>query len=160
MTHEETRMASAQLLKITHDIDDKVTKIDVGVESVDDKVKGVDDKLTGVDVKVMGVDDKVMGVDARVMGVDDKVTGVDARVIGVDDKVNAVDAKLNDVSDTVQLVLDGACCLIFPTDFFVNIYTSRRKGNKNDRATDSKRSNSDYATFGGQRRRGETFVAP
>ena len=85
LTHEEARMASAHLLKITHGVDNKVMKIDVGVKGVDNKVKGVDDK----------------------------VTGVDARVIGVDDKVNAVDAKLNDVSDTVKLVLDGACCLIF-----------------------------------------------
>ena len=41
-------MAIAQLLKITHDVDNKVTKIDVGVKGVDDKVKGVDDKLNDV----------------------------------------------------------------------------------------------------------------
>jgi hypothetical protein len=35
-------MATAQLLKITHGVDDKVTRIDDGVKVVDDKVKGVD----------------------------------------------------------------------------------------------------------------------
>jgi hypothetical protein len=41
-------MATAQLLKITHGVDDKVTRIDDGVKVVDDKVKGVDHKLNDV----------------------------------------------------------------------------------------------------------------
>jgi hypothetical protein len=41
-------MATAQLLKLTHGVDDKVTRIDDGVKSVDDKVKVVGDKVNGV----------------------------------------------------------------------------------------------------------------
>ena len=50
-------MAVAQLLKITHSVDNKVTRIDVGVKGVDDKVKGVDDKLNDVsDTVKLGLD--------------------------------------------------------------------------------------------------------
>ncbi|KAH9001084.1 hypothetical protein EDB92DRAFT_1811996 [Lactarius akahatsu] len=48
LTQDEVRMATAQLLKITHDVDDKVTKIDDDVKGVDDKVKRVDDKVNDV----------------------------------------------------------------------------------------------------------------
>jgi ribosome recycling factor len=48
LTQDEVRMATAQLLKLTHGVDDKVTRIDDGVKSVDDKVKVVDDKVNGV----------------------------------------------------------------------------------------------------------------
>ncbi|KAH8986713.1 hypothetical protein EDB92DRAFT_2105216, partial [Lactarius akahatsu] len=45
LTQEEVRMAAAQILRLTH--------------SVDDKVKVVDDKVTGVQYKLKGVDDKM-----------------------------------------------------------------------------------------------------
>ena len=48
LTQEEVRMATAQLLKITHRVDDKVTRMDDGVKGVEDKVKGVDAKLNDV----------------------------------------------------------------------------------------------------------------
>jgi phage-related protein len=48
LTQDEVRMATAQLLKLTHGVDYKVTRIDDGVKSVDDKVKVVDDKVNGV----------------------------------------------------------------------------------------------------------------
>jgi hypothetical protein len=41
LTHEEARMATAQILKATHAVDDRVV-------SVDDRVKAVDDKVTEV----------------------------------------------------------------------------------------------------------------
>ncbi|KAH9041903.1 hypothetical protein EDB83DRAFT_2228114 [Lactarius deliciosus] len=45
LTQEEVRMATAQLLKITHGVDYKVTKIDDEVKGVDDKVKDVGDSV-------------------------------------------------------------------------------------------------------------------
>jgi hypothetical protein len=44
LTQEEVRMATAQFPKITHGVDDKVTRVDDGVKGIDDKVRGVDDK--------------------------------------------------------------------------------------------------------------------
>ena len=45
LTNEEARMATAQVLKVTH--------------AVDDRVRGVEDKVLNVDNRVAGVDDKV-----------------------------------------------------------------------------------------------------
>ena len=59
LTQEEARMAIAQLLKITHGVDDKVTRIDGRIKDVDDKVEGVDDKMKGVDAKLDDVGDTV-----------------------------------------------------------------------------------------------------
>ena len=39
LTQEEVRMATAQLLKITHSVDGKVKRIDDGVKGVNDTVK-------------------------------------------------------------------------------------------------------------------------
>jgi hypothetical protein len=41
LTQEEVRMASAELLKMTHSVDDRV-------KGVGDKVQGIDDKLDQV----------------------------------------------------------------------------------------------------------------
>jgi hypothetical protein len=41
-------MATAQVLKLAHSVDDKVTGIDEKVTNVDDKVTGVDDKVKAV----------------------------------------------------------------------------------------------------------------
>ena len=59
LTQDEVRMAAAQGLKATHE--------------VDDKVQGVSTKVQGVDIKVQGVNTKVQGVEDRVRGVDDKI---------------------------------------------------------------------------------------
>ena len=48
LTQDEVRMATAQLLKITHEVNDKVTRIDDGVKGVDAKVKCVDNKVDDV----------------------------------------------------------------------------------------------------------------
>ena len=45
MTQEEVRMATAQLLKITHGVDNKVTRIDDGVQGVDSKLNDVSDTV-------------------------------------------------------------------------------------------------------------------
>ena len=52
LTQDEVRMAAAQGLKATHEVDDKV-------KTVEGRVQGVNDKVQGVDNKVQGVDDRV-----------------------------------------------------------------------------------------------------
>jgi len=52
LTQDEVRMAAAQGLKATHEVDDKV-------KTVEGKVQGVDDKVQGVDNRVRDVDDKI-----------------------------------------------------------------------------------------------------
>ena len=69
LTNEEARMATAQVLKATHAVDDRVA-------SVDDRVAGVDDRVASVDHRVEGVEDRVANVDDKVKAVDDKVAVV------------------------------------------------------------------------------------
>ncbi|KAI0294601.1 hypothetical protein B0F90DRAFT_1756498 [Multifurca ochricompacta] len=57
LTQDEARMATTQLLKITHNVNEKVMGVSGQVKSVNDRVKGVDDK--GVSNKVKDVDNKV-----------------------------------------------------------------------------------------------------
>ena len=68
LTQEEARMATAQVLKVTH--------------TVDDRVRGVTNEVLGVDNRVAGVDARVADVDARVASVDDRVKSVVAVIDG------------------------------------------------------------------------------
>jgi len=63
LTQEEARMASAELLKMTHSVDGKVM-------GVDDRVKGVEGKMQDVRGDVQGVG---KDISIRVQGVDDKL---------------------------------------------------------------------------------------
>ena len=94
LTVEEARMAVAQNLKATHNVDERVREVANMVVTVDNRVAGVDDRVAKVDDKVAGMDDRVAKVDDRVAGVDDRVTKVDDRVAGVNDRVAGVDDRV------------------------------------------------------------------
>jgi hypothetical protein len=64
LTQEEARMATAQVLKATHNVDDRV-------KGVADKVVGVDDRVAGIDDRVASVDDIVKAIDIKVAEVID-----------------------------------------------------------------------------------------
>jgi archaellum component FlaC len=119
LANEEVRMATAQALKATHTVDDKVGRVedkvlDVGskVADVDDRVAGVGDSLARVDERVAGVDDSVARVDERVAGVDDRVARVGDRVAGVDDRVARVDERVASVDDYVKAIDDKVAVVI------------------------------------------------
>jgi hypothetical protein len=84
LTQEEARMASAELLKMTH--------------SVDGKVMGVDDRVKGVEGKMQDVCDDVRDVRGDVRDVDDRVQDIgkdiSIRVQGVDDKLDKANRSL------------------------------------------------------------------
>ena len=82
LTHEEARMAIAQNLKATHNVDQRVM---------------------GVANTVVAVGDRVADVDGRVACVDDKVTNVDDRVKVVGDKVAEVIHGAQNTSDRPPL---------------------------------------------------------
>jgi len=48
LTHEEARIATAEILKATRTIDERVTSVDARVANVDDRVRAVDDKVAVV----------------------------------------------------------------------------------------------------------------
>ena len=61
-TGEEARMAVAQNLKATHNVDERVIGVTNTVVAVDNRVGGVDARVAKVDNRVAGVDDRVAGV--------------------------------------------------------------------------------------------------
>ncbi len=73
MTREEFQAAIAQILKVTHDVDEGVKNVGEKVDVVDAKVVGVGAKVDGVGAKVDGVNSKVDSVDLKLMDIDDKV---------------------------------------------------------------------------------------
>jgi hypothetical protein len=83
LTHEEARMATAETLKVTHAVDERVKEV---VENV----LGVDDRVAGLDQRVANVNDNVARVGERVVSVDNRVASIDDRVRAVDEKVAVV----------------------------------------------------------------------
>ena len=65
LTQEEAKMASAELLRITHNVEEKVMGVDNRVQGVDDKIQGIDDKIQVIDDEMKGVGDKVQSVDGK-----------------------------------------------------------------------------------------------
>ncbi|KAH9025144.1 hypothetical protein EDB84DRAFT_1440482 [Lactarius hengduanensis] len=66
LTQEEVRMARAEALKISCEIDDRMRDVSEKVKGVDEKVWGVGTKAEGIDVKVQGVSDKVQDVNDKI----------------------------------------------------------------------------------------------
>ena len=97
-------MATAQILKMTHTIDEGVRGVALKVVGVDDRVASVNERVTGVDRRVEGVDSKVAGVDNKLEAVRDRVTSVDVGVADVGDKVRTVDNKIAVVIKGTQIV--------------------------------------------------------
>jgi prophage DNA circulation protein len=78
LTSEEVRMVTAQVLKATRTVDERVAHVDEGVTSVDDRVARVDEGVTRVDGRVAGIEGRVASVDDKVKAIDDKVAvGID-----------------------------------------------------------------------------------
>ncbi len=56
LTQEEVRMAAAQILRLTHSVEDKINAVDDKVTGVRNKMKDVDDKM---DVVLNGTPDSM-----------------------------------------------------------------------------------------------------
>jgi archaellum component FlaC len=97
LTQEEARMAAAQNLKATHDVDERVKEVGDMVEAVDNKVADVDDQVAGVSGQVTGVSDQVAGVSDQVAGVDDQVASVKEKVVTMDDRVKEIADDVDDI---------------------------------------------------------------
>lgn len=102
LTLEEAHMAAAELLRISHNVESGVIRVDEGVQGVGMQVQNVGDKVEGVDSKVQNVDKKVQKVGGTVQNVDKKVQEVGDMVQGVGDGVQGVRKTVQDVGDGVQ----------------------------------------------------------
>ena len=65
LTLEEVAMASAQLLKVTHDIHNVVTAIADGVEGVEQRVEVVAVQAEDIKCDIQVISDRVEGVDEK-----------------------------------------------------------------------------------------------
>ena len=91
LTQEEARMASAELLKMTHIVDGKVMGVDDRVKDVEAKVQDVRSDVHDVGNKVLDVEGRVQAVCGDVQNVGNDIS---IRVQGVDDKLDRVDRSL------------------------------------------------------------------
>jgi peptidoglycan hydrolase CwlO-like protein len=80
LTQEEARMASAESLKVTHDVDAKVMGVDYRVRDVQDDVQDVENKIQNVDGRVQDVQGDVHDVGNRVQDVDSRVQDIGSEV--------------------------------------------------------------------------------
>jgi archaellum component FlaC len=94
LTQEEARMASAELLKITHSVDDRVQDVHTDVQDVGRKVQGIEGGVQDILCDVQDVGDKVQGVDDRVQGIGSVVNDISSEVRGVDIKLDQVTRSL------------------------------------------------------------------
>ena len=80
LTQEEARMASAELLKVTHGVDGKVEDIHDDVQDIGSKVQIVDGRVQGVQDDVQDVGRKVEDVDSKVQDIDSDVKDISSEV--------------------------------------------------------------------------------
>ena len=98
LTHEEARMATVQVLKVTNVVDERVT-------GVAERVLGVDDRVVSVDKRVKDLDDRLAGVSNQVAGVDKTVSSVEDKVASMNDGPKEVGEKVGDIADGASAIL-------------------------------------------------------
>jgi hypothetical protein len=62
LTNDEARMANAQIMRTTHNVDERVRGVADQVANVDHIIQGVEVRMADVDERVKVVDDKVAEV--------------------------------------------------------------------------------------------------
>jgi hypothetical protein len=90
LTQEEARMASAESLKVTHNVNDRVRGVEGKVEDVQDDVQDVGNKVQNVDGRVQDVQGDVHDVGNKVQDVDNRVQGIGSDVNGISYEVREV----------------------------------------------------------------------
>ncbi len=91
-------MASAESLKVSHDVDAKVMGVDDRVKGVEGKVEDVQDDVQDVGKKVQDVDGRVQDVQGDVHDVSNKVQDVDNKVQDVNNRVQGIGSDVNVIS--------------------------------------------------------------
>ncbi|KAH9069639.1 hypothetical protein EDB83DRAFT_2582967 [Lactarius deliciosus] len=108
LTNEEVVMASVQVLKVTHKIDNKVAGVGEDVRNVDEKVQVVDERVQVVDERVQVVDERVQVVHGEVQAVKGEVQVVKGEVQVVKGEVQLVNDNVKSVDDKVQAITDDS----------------------------------------------------
>lgn len=104
LTLEEAHMAAAELLRISHNVESGVIRVDEGVQGVGMRVQNVGDKVEGVDSKVQDVNSQVKKVGGTVQNVDKNVQEIGDMVNDVGDRVQDIRKTVQGVDDKVDQV--------------------------------------------------------
>jgi uncharacterized protein YoxC len=80
LTQEEARMASAESLKVTHDVDDRLRDVQDDVQDVGNKIQNVDGRVQDVQGDVHDVQGDVHDVGNRVEDVDNRVRDIGSEI--------------------------------------------------------------------------------
>jgi methyl-accepting chemotaxis protein len=76
LTHDESLMATAQVLKVTDNVDNKVTSIDDGVKDVIKEVTDIGDNVRAVINEAQDIGDGVRAVITEVQDIGEDVRAV------------------------------------------------------------------------------------
>ncbi|KAH9958725.1 hypothetical protein BC827DRAFT_548091 [Russula dissimulans] len=112
LTHEEARMATAEILKATLTVDERVKGVAENVVGIDDRVTDVGERVVNIDNTVVNVENRVTDVDNRVAGVDNRVAIVDDKVAAVDNGVRVIDARVASVDGRLRAVDEKVAVVI------------------------------------------------
>ncbi|KAI9436849.1 hypothetical protein H4582DRAFT_2058339 [Lactarius indigo] len=107
LTNEEVVMASSQVLKVTHTIDNKVTAVGDGMKGVDEKVQVVESEVRVVESEVQVVKSEVQLVGDGVKAIDDKVqtitdNSLQVKLITRQTAVQVDDVKRNQLRESLR----------------------------------------------------------
>ena len=104
LTQEEARMASAELLKVTHVIDEKVTDVDKRVKGVVETVKGFEEDVQNVRSDVQDVSNTVEGIKGNIQDVHSDVQDIGNKVLNLGDDVKDISGGIQNIAEKVDQV--------------------------------------------------------
>ncbi|KAF8464188.1 hypothetical protein DFH94DRAFT_848875 [Russula ochroleuca] len=104
LTQEEARMASAELLKITQGVDDRVKNVQGKIQDVRSDVHDVGNQVQGIEGKVEDVRGDVQDARGDVQDVGNKVQDVDHKVQSIGGNINHISSGVQGVNDKLDQV--------------------------------------------------------
>jgi len=104
LTQEEARMARAELLKVTHSVDEKIADVDKEVKGVGKTVKGIKGEVQNTRSDVQDVGSKVGVVEESMQVVQDDMKDVGSTMRIVCGDIKYVFSEFRDVDDKLNQV--------------------------------------------------------
>ena len=104
LTQEEARMAHAELLQVTHSVDEKITVVDKGVKGITETAKDIEGELRDARSDIQDVGSKAESAEESMHALQDDVKDVGSmtRIAGSDIKV--ISSEVRDVDDKLDQI--------------------------------------------------------
>jgi uncharacterized protein YoxC len=108
LTREETGIAIARNLEVTHEVDGTVKTIKEITQDVDGNVKATQDLTQNIGRDVKSVIEVTQDVDGNVKAATELIRDVDGNVQALDDNVKVIEQVTHRVDDNVNKIIQGA----------------------------------------------------